>query len=161
MSIKILFVCLGNICRSPLAEGLFIKHLKDRGLEGKYTADSCGTSGYHTGSAPDPRTRENALKNGLELKHLARQFRKDDFLDFDLILAMDGSNKRNILSLEPAIDSPLAPVYLMRDFDVQEKGAEVPDPYHGGPEGFQKVFDILERSTLHLLEELEGGFLKK
>ncbi len=152
---RILFVCLGNICRSPLAEGLFLKHLHDRGLEQDFIVDSAGTSDAHTGQPADSRTRKNALENGVQLTHRARQFRKQDFVDYDLILVMDNSNMRNVKALEPALlVEDIAEVRLMRDFDVLAPGTEVPDPYYGGERGFQEVFDMLHRSTAHLLDHL-------
>lgn len=156
---RILFVCLGNICRSPLAEGLFLEKLKSKGLEGKYKTDSAGTSAYHEGSLADPRTRENALFNGLELLSRSRPFSKQDFLDFDLILTMDQSNYANVKKWEPALVDTIAEVRMMRDFDLQAPGSNVPDPYSGGDQGFQDVFDILSRSTDELILRLESGNL--
>ena len=151
---RLLFVCLGNICRSPLAEGLFIKKVKDLGIYDRFTIDSAGTSAYHIGSLPDPRTRKHASEQGVHLGSCARQFKKADFFEFDLILAMDKENMRNIQSLEPAVSDPLASVMLMREFDPLGKGLDVPDPYYGGERGFQDVYDILDRSTSQLLEYL-------
>ncbi|QSE97680.1 low molecular weight protein-tyrosine-phosphatase [Fulvivirga lutea] len=149
---KVLFVCLGNICRSPLAEGLAIKLSKELGVEKKVEFDSCGTSNYHIGEKPDKRTIENAEENGLKLNHKARQFDKADFREFDYIIAMDQANLSNIKKLdqEGQFDDKL---YLMREFDNEDKGADVPDPYFGGPKGFQEVYDILERSVQKFLEE--------
>lgn len=142
---KILFVCLGNICRSPLAEGLANKIAKESGLEQKVVFDSCGTGAYHIGEQPDPRTMANAKSNGLIIKHQARQFDKSDFREFDYILAMDQDNLANIKKIDQtsAFEDKL---FLMRDFDSLSPGADVPDPYFGGSEGFQNVYDILERS---------------
>ncbi len=154
---RILFVCLGNICRSPLAEGLFIDKLKIAGLEHKYKVDSAGTSAFHEGSLADPRTRENAERNGIKLLSRSRPFRKQDFVDFDLILTMDQSNFRNVKVWEPGFVEEIAEVKMMRDFDIQSRGADVPDPYYGGEKGFQNVFDILDRSTDELLKFLEGS----
>lgn len=152
---RILFVCLGNICRSPLAEGLFINKLKAAGLSDKYKVDSAGTSAFHQGALADPRTRENATLNGVELLSRSRPFSKQDFLDFDLILTMDKSNYRNVKVWEPGFVEKIAEVKMMRDFDLQSPGADVPDPYYGGDKGFQNVFDILDRSTGELLDYLE------
>ncbi len=149
---KVLFVCLGNICRSPLAEGVFKKKVIEQGLDQQFVIDSCGTAAYHVGDQPDPRSAANARTNGVFLDHRARQFHRSDFEEFDYILAMDRSNLRNIQSLEgSASDYELS---LMREFDPEAKGADVPDPYYGGERGFQDVFDILDRSTAVLLEHI-------
>ena len=140
--IKVLFVCLGNICRSPLAEGLFLKKLEERGLGHFFEVDSCGTGAYHIGERPDPRTLENAQMNGVHLPSRARQIKVEDFVAFDYILAMDHNNRQDLISLdERALDK----VQLMREFDHEFRGAGVPDPYFGGPGGFQEVFEILDR----------------
>ncbi len=152
---RILFVCLGNICRSPLAEGLFIEKLKQAGLEAKYKVDSAGTSNLHEGELADLRTRENARKNGIELITRSRPFSKQDFVEFDLILTMDRSNYANVLKWEPAFVDQVAQVKMMRDFDRRSPGADVPDPYFGGDQGFQHVFDILDHTTEELLRYLE------
>lgn len=152
--IKVLFVCLGNICRSPLAEGIFKHYVIKEGLESKIACDSAGTSSYHLGENPDSRTIRNARKNGIELDHKARQFKYSDFENFDYILAMDNSNLQNVLKLKPASDDK-SKIFLMRDFDDEAEGyKEVPDPYFGGDEGFQEVFEILERSNRNFLNHL-------
>jgi len=149
---KILFVCLGNICRSPLAEGLMAEKIANSNLTGQFKIDSCGTADYHIGELPDERTRENALKNGLELKQRARQFDPSDFNKFDHILVMDNSNKMKVIG-HAISEEHLQKVQLMRDFEseAQNQGKDVPDPYYGGTEGFQNVFDILDRCTDNLL----------
>lgn len=149
---KILFVCLGNICRSPLAEGLMSEKIIKSNIEKQFKIDSCGTADYHIGELPDERTRENALKNGLELKQRARQFEPADFNRFDHILVMDNANKRKIIGLATS-EEHLQKVQLMRDFEseISLQGVDVPDPYYGGDEGFQNVYDILNRCTDNLL----------
>lgn len=156
--VKILFVCLGNICRSPLAEAVFKHKIKGSALESMVEADSCGTSNYHIGDPPDTRTIANALKNGVSIKHLGRQLCIDDFDEFNYILAMDHSNHRNILKLA-TVDHHTQKVMLMRDFDPMGKGLEVPDPYYGGEQGFQEVFDILDRSMDQFVKHLEERHL--
>lgn len=151
--IKILFVCLGNICRSPLAEALFVKKLQEKQLLDEVEVDSCGTVGYHIGEPPDHRTVANAKMNGMVLDHKARQFDKSDFRKFDYILVMDNSNKQVVQRLDEA-NQFAAKIFLFRDFDNNGKGQDVPDPYFGGEEGFQQVFEILDRTTDNLLHHI-------
>jgi len=147
--IKVLFVCLGNICRSPLAEAMFIHKVAALGKSDFIKADSCGTSNYNIGLPPDPRTIANAAENGITIKHIARQFSRQDLDSFDLILAMDKQNLKNILDLNPS-KAQLEKIQLMRSFDPLGVG-DVPDPYYGGKKDFQEVFDILDRSISNLL----------
>lgn len=150
--VKVLFVCLGNICRSPLAEGIFRHKVKERGLEEVFKIDSCGTADFHIGEKPDSRSVANAKKNGILYNHRGRQLKKFDFNDFDYILPMDDSNINNVEQLKP--EGATAAVIKMRDFDEEGVGQDVPDPYYGGENGFQLVFEILERSTENLLNKL-------
>jgi protein-tyrosine phosphatase len=156
--IQVLFVCLGNICRSPLAEAIFKDKIKKKGLDKFIEADSCGTSNYHIGGSPDPRTITNAGKNGITINHCGRQLSVEDLEKFDFILAMDKSNYDNILRL-PNSKAFAHKVSLMREFDPVQKG-EVPDPYHGGEQGFQDVFDILDRSMEEFIGHLETDLRK-
>ena len=152
--VKILFVCLGNICRSPLAMALFKQQAKNRGLEDAFLIDSCGTSNYHIGEPPDRRTTLNAEDNGIFIRHRARQLSRDDLSYFDYILAMDAENVRSVNALDPH-EEYQEKIKLMRDFDDQYSGSDVPDPYFGGENGFQEVFEILSRSVNNFLDFLE------
>lgn len=157
--VRVLFVCLGNICRSPLGAAIMKKKVKDYGLENRVEIDSCGTSDYHIGDGADPRTLANAARHGVPVEHSARQLIPEDLQNFDFIVAMDKNNYRNIVRLAP--DKALTrKVRLMREFDPEAQEGEVPDPYHGGEEGFQEVFDILNRSIENFISHLrkEYGF---
>jgi protein-tyrosine phosphatase len=158
---KLLFVCMGNICRSPLAEGLFLQLARERGLADRFEVDSCGIGDWHVGHAPDPRSQAVANKNGLTLVCRARQIDPpDDFETFDLILAMDRANHRDLREL--AAEEHHGKIRLMREWDpaVRNSGddePEVPDPYYGGPQGFEDMYAMLRRSCEKLLEELAQG----
>jgi protein-tyrosine phosphatase len=152
--IRILFVCLGNICRSPLAEAIFNNKIKKQGLDMAFEADSCGTGNYHIGSQPDPRTVQNALKNRLPIDHCARQLSTKDLEEFDYVLAMDSSNLRNILALQGAKQFAHK-ISLLRDFDDDSRGAEIPDPYFGNEDGFQEVYELLDRTMDKFIGKLK------
>lgn len=139
---KLLFVCLGNICRSPSAENIMNHLIEQTGLQGQIICDSAGTGGYHIGAAPDRRMAAAAARRGINLKGQARQFHKSDFDKFDLILAMDRDNYQDILALDPA-GKYRDKVKLMCDFATHHREQEVPDPYYGGTEGFNQVIDLL------------------
>ena|SRR5882724_908656 len=155
---KILFVCLGNICRSPLAEAIFNDKIKSKGLQEKILADSCGTGNYHVGDWPDHRTIKCAAKNNILINHVGRQLSHADLENFDLILVMDGSNLFNVLRL--GNESTKSKVKLMRSFDPLGEG-DVPDPYYGNEKDFDEVFEILERSVSKLVGNLEVQVLDK
>ena len=151
--IKILFVCLGNICRSPLAEAVFKHKINAKGLDKFIVADSCGTANYHVGDTPDPRTIANAKKNGVNIDHCGRQLKPADLEHFDFILAMDTSNYNNIMRLQNAAKHA-SKIMMMREYDPQGTG-DVPDPYYGGERHFQEVFDILDRTMDAFVKHLE------
>lgn len=145
-------VCLGNICRSPLADALLRKKVDELGLN--IEVDSAGTSDYHIGGEPDKRTQENALNHGLDMSFLrARQFTKKDFDTFDLIYVMDKSNESNVLSLTTNSNHK-DKVKLILDLLDDTKYNEVPDPYYGGEQGFETVYTILDQATNKILEEI-------
>jgi protein-tyrosine phosphatase len=151
---RILFVCLGNICRSPSAEALLRQRLQLAGLAERITVDSAGIAAWHIGQAPDPRTREAASRRGYDLTRLrARQVTQADFSRFDLLLAMDAANLRDLNRLRPAHATAELDLYLRR---CHLPVHEVPDPYHGGVEGFERVLDLLEQASDALLAELKG-----
>lgn len=151
--VRVLFVCLGNICRSPQAEGIF-SHLVDRaGLSGRIVADSAGTADYHVGQEPDHRTQRASARRGVRLGHLGRQFTVADFQVFDHILAMDRSNLKHILGM-CRHDGDRAKVRLLRSLDRQADDMSVPDPYYGGEAGFDAVFDICLVACAQLLGEI-------
>jgi len=151
---KIVFVCLGNICRSPTAEGIFQHLVNERGLDPYFYVDSAGTSAYHIGEPANSKSQKLANEHGVELRSRARQFEKNDLEEFDLIVAMDRENLANIKSLDGSKDYE-EKIVLLRDFDPNPGDGEVPDPYFGGMDGFKNVFDIVKRSCKALLDELE------
>ena len=151
---RVLFVCLGNICRSPMAEGIFAQLVRERGLERAYRIDSAGTGDWHVGEPPDRRAIAAAAKRGVPLPSVCRQVRPGDFADFDLIVAMDRNNRRDLEALAPA--DLRHKIRLMREFEpVSDRGADVPDPYYGGPYEFDSVYEMLRRCCERLLDELE------
>jgi len=152
--ISVIFVCLGNICRSPLAESIFKKLVKAEGLESKISCNSAGTSDYHLGHASDPRTIEIAMENNIKIDHLATQFSLMDARNFDYIVAMDESNYNDILKVISLDKLLIEKLLLMREFDDDKNEINVPDPYFGGAEGFQNMYNILLRSCRGLLSFL-------
>lgn len=150
---RVLFVCTGNICRSPLAEGVLRRLVDERGWTDRFEIDSAGTGGWHAGDVPDPRSCEVANRHGVDLsRQRARQVRAKDAANFDWILAMD---EDNLDELRGWFSSPTrAQVLRLRDFDPEGPG-DVPDPYYGGPRGFDDVYEMVERSCVAFLERWE------
>jgi protein-tyrosine phosphatase len=154
---RICFVCLGNIVRSPLAENMFRHLVLKAGLDGKYEIDSAGTSGYHVGEQPDRRMRRVASQHGFEYSGRSRQFQPQDFSKFDLIIAMDTSNRFDLMRMAKNPEHQKK-IRLMREFDSEtSENLSVPDPYYGGIDGFKDVYQIVERSCQGLLDALENG----
>jgi protein-tyrosine phosphatase len=152
----ILFICMGNICRSPLAEGIFQHKLSQRVLHHKYMVESAGTGNWHVGDLADPRMRTTALRNGIDLTSRARQVNQKDFKRFDMLLAMDRNNYLHLLDMDKST-TYTERVHMMRAFDpdVQQE-LDVPDPYFGGDSGFEDVYQMLDRSCENLLNILES-----
>ena len=153
MTTRLLFVCLGNICRSPSAENIMGHLIQQRGLTGQVVCDSAGTASYHVGSDPDRRMAQAAKTYGVDLRGQARQFEVADFDRFDYILAMDRQNYRDIVALDPA-GRHRDRVRLMCDFCRTHRDQEVPDPYYGGPEGFNYVVELLFDACEGFLDQL-------
>ncbi len=153
---KICFVCLGNICRSPTAEGVFQHLVEDRGLEAYFEIDSAGTSSYHVGEPANKHSQRVANQNGITLHSNSRQLKGFDLEYYDLLLAMDTDNYQNMMDLarRNGLDIEEKSARL-RDLDPDPTHGDVPDPYAGGMDGFQLVFDIVQRSCENLLDQLE------
>ncbi len=153
---KILFVCLGNIVRSPLAEALFRQRASQLGLGGRYQVDSAGTSSFHIGQTPDSRMRQTAAAHGLDYSGRARQVTLDDLEAFDLVVAMDNENYDDLRGLAERGGCHVE-IRRMREFDPESGGSmDVPDPYYGGQAGFENTFAIVARSVEELLKDLEN-----
>jgi protein-tyrosine phosphatase len=146
---SVLFVCMGNICRSPAAEGVFRRLVSDAGREGEFHIDSAGTHGYHVGHPPDSRMLAAARARGYSLDSRARRLERGDFERFELIIAMDDDNHADISALHPGVG---AQVVRMCDYCSVRPETEVPDPYYGGEAGFEQVLDILEDACANLLQ---------
>ncbi|KAF3621402.1 putative serine/threonine-protein kinase KIPK-like [Capsicum annuum] len=158
---SVLFVCLGNICRSPAAEGVFTDLVKKKGLDSKFKIDSAGTINYHEGNEADPRMRTAARKRGIAITSISRPIKPSDFRDFDLILVMDEQNKADVFKAlekwihkEPLPADAAEKVRLMCSYCKKHEETEVPDPYYGGAKGFEKVLDLLEDACESLLESI-------
>lgn len=150
---RVLFVCLGNICRSPLAEGVFGEVLRERGLSDRYEIDSAGTGGWHVGSAPDPRSIAVAQKHGIDISsQKTRKVRPDDFAEFDLILGMDRSNVEDLLVVAGPARNRVA-LFIEHALGARR---DVPDPYYGGVDGFDKVYGMIRSASEALVDKLEA-----
>ena len=151
---KILFVCLGNICRSPTAEGVFLYLLQQQNIAEDFFVDSAGTSGFHVGESADSRSRNTAKQFGFDLLSKSRQITVADLENFDYIVAMDRSNYKNIIELSD-VEEHHNKVHLFRDFDSESPtNSDVPDPYYGGHQGFQNVFNICFAASRGLLNRI-------
>ena len=152
---RVLFVCLGNICRSPAAEGIFRRIIENDGKEDNWVIDSAGIGSWHTGQLPDTRMRVHARRRGLELTHHARQVKPADFEDFDLIIGMDSSNVSDLRNLAPTPEDEKK-IHAMAEWmgGVASRYDHIPDPYYEGAEGFELVLDLLEDSLQKLYDDL-------
>jgi protein-tyrosine phosphatase len=156
---RVLFVCLGNICRSPTAEAVMARLVADAGLDGEIELDSAGTGAWHVGSPPDERATAAAAARGIAMRGTARQVRAEDFERFDLLLAMDAENHRSLRALAPDA-AAAAKVRMLREFDPASDGAaslDVPDPYYGGEDGFGRVLELVQAACAGLLDELRAA----
>lgn len=157
---KVLFVCLGNICRSPTAEGLMQHLVNEAGLQNYFEIDSAGTSAWHAGEPANSKTRSVAASHGVRIRSRARQIDPRDLDDFDLLVAMDDENYQNLMALA-STGVQRARICRMRDFDPNPEDGQVPDPYFGGLHGFENVYQIVKRSCEHLLKALQPQLIKK
>lgn len=148
--IKILFVCLGNICRSPAAEGVFRAIVTESDASGRFIIDSCGTGGWHVGDLPDKRMRVHAVRRGYHLEHICRQVSVSDFDAFDIIIGMDAQNVRTLKQLAPTVEASDKVVCMGQFLDPPMGFDHIPDPYYEGAEGFERVLDLLESGCYNL-----------
>lgn len=156
--VKVLFVCMGNICRSPTAEAVFTKLVSEHGYEKRIEIDSAGTHAYHVGNSPDARAMETAQTHGMDMhQQRARQVVKSDLQTFDYVLAMDRDNLNRLEQMQPR-GSHKARLGLLLSYAKGASVSEVPDPYYGGPGGFERVFDLVESGCRGLLEDIEQRF---
>ncbi|MGD9572109.1 MAG: low molecular weight protein-tyrosine-phosphatase [Thermoleophilia bacterium] len=157
MPVRVCFVCLGNICRSPTAEAVMRARVREAGLEDEILIESAGTGAWHAGHPPDARASAEAAARGVRMEGRARQFEPEDFARFDLILAMDERNLGDLRAIAPDA-AARARVRMLRDFDpARPDDRSVPDPYYGGPDGFTEVFDMVDAACTGLLDHLQAG----
>lgn len=152
--IGVLFVCLGNICRSPAAEAMFRTVVEQRGDSARFELDSAGTTAYHSGQQPDKRMRVHALQRGIRLEHVCRRVQADDFERFDVIVGMDASNLQNLRQMAPSVEAARKIVGMAEFFSAGSRYDCVPDPYYEGAEGFELVLDLLDEACVNLYEAL-------
>lgn len=158
--VKVLFVCMGNICRSPTAHGVFRALVQREGMNDSISIDSAGTHAYHVGSPPDKRAAATAASRGIDLSDLvARRVATDDFETFDYLLAMDQENFLSLSEICP--DQHIEKVHMFMDFAPHMRTREVPDPYYGGAAGFERVYDLVEAASEALLEDIRQRHLPK
>ncbi len=151
--INVLMVCMGNICRSPLAHGLFEELVQREGLSDRIWVDSAGTHAYHVGEPPDPRSQQTAQSHGIDLsRQRARRVEHPDFEQFDYILAMDRDNYRILMNSAPAEHQHKIRLFL--EFAPERPEKEVPDPYYGGPEGFERVYEMVDAAAQGLMADI-------
>jgi len=156
--VKVLFVCMGNICRSPTAHGVFLKMIDDESLSHLIEVDSAGTHAYHVGEPPDPRAQAAAARRGVDLASLrARKVTAEDFEVFDYVLAMDHDNHQRLEMICPVGHE--GKLHLFLDFAAEQQEDEVPDPYYGGASGFEKVLDLIEDASAGLLQDIRSRHL--
>ncbi len=154
-TVRVLFICMGNICRSPAAQGVMEKFVADRGLEERVVVDSAGTLDYHEGELADPRMRHAATRRGYELTHRSRPVRPHDFLEFDYVVAMDDANLEALERFRPGRNEKAVISLLLSHWDKAPR-RDVPDPYYGGKEGFENVLDLVEGGCAALLDSIEA-----
>ena len=155
MKYKILFVCLGNICRSSAAEEIMRQKIRKSGVEDSFFVDSAGLISYHQGEMADPRMRLHAKRRGYDITHLSRPVKQQDFYDFDLIVGMDASNIDRLHCLCPTVEDE-SKIVMMTDYCMEKVADHVPDPYYGGASGFENVLDILEDACEGLMMKLKN-----
>ncbi len=160
-AVEVCFVCLGNICRSPLAQGVFEALVAKEGLQDRIIISSAGVGSWHLGSPPDSRMQQTARAHGIHLNSRARQFQSSDFKQMDLVLAMDHSNLSDLKQMRPASELH-DKLFLFRSFDPEHNDdLEVPDPYYGGDKGFETVYQIVERTCPKVLAHLKTKLAEK